>query len=186
MAAQRMCTADAFHAETQQHATNAAVMYAGSAENVHSRHRLHIEKNVWGACLAGSTEDVHSSSDQRNCMPWYWRCCLLAAQRMCTATDVLKILRAAGSTANVHSGGKCEAVFSAENFLNRQFQDGIFLISIPGKYAFLVTFIPDRQIQKQPVETSCLSSLTNCLSPLTNWPKLTEISRNGPKWAEIG
>ena len=39
-----MCTADAFHAETQQHATNAAVMYAGSAENVHSRHRLHIEK----------------------------------------------------------------------------------------------------------------------------------------------
>ena len=111
-----MCTADAFHAETQQHATNAAVMYAGSAENVHSRHRLHIEKNVWGACLAGSTEDVHSSSDQRNSMPWYRRCCLLAAQRMCTATDVLKILRAAGSTANVHSGGKCEAVFSAEKF----------------------------------------------------------------------
>ena len=123
-----MCTADAFHAETQQHATNAAVMYAGSAENVHSRHRLHIEKNVWGACLAGSTEDVHSSSDQRNCMPWYRRCCLLAAQRMCTATDVLKILRAAGSTANVHSGGKCEAVFSAEKVLNRQFQDGIFKI----------------------------------------------------------
>ena len=103
MAAQRMCTADAFHAETQQHATNAAVMYAGSAENVHSRHRLHIEKNVWGACLAGSTEDVHSSSDQRNSMPWYQRCYVLAAQRMCTATDVLKILRAAGSTANVHS-----------------------------------------------------------------------------------
>ena len=111
---------------------------------------------------------------------------MLAAQRMCTATDVLKILRAAGSTANVHSGGKCEAVFSAEKFLNRQFQDGIFLISIPAKYAFLVTFIPDRQIQKQPVETSCLSSLTNCLSPLTNWPKLTEIGRNWPKLAEIG
>ena len=129
------------HVQTQQHATNAAVMCAGSAENVHSRHRLHIEKNVWGACLAGSTEDVHSSSDQRNCMPWYRRCCLLAAQRMCTATDVLKILRAAGSTANVHSGGKCEAVFSAEKFLNRQFQDGILNFN-SGKIRILSDFHP--------------------------------------------
>ena len=48
------------HVQTQQHATNAAVMCAGSAENVHSRHRLHIEKM--------SGEHV-----------------LLAAQRMCTA-----------------------------------------------------------------------------------------------------
>ena len=67
---------------------------------------------------------------------------MLAAQRMCTATDVLKILRAAGSTANVHSGGKCEAVFSAEKFLNRQFQDGDFLNFNSGKIRILSDFHP--------------------------------------------
>ena len=66
---------------------------------------------------------------------------MLAAQRMCTATDVLKILRAAGSTANVHSGGKCEAVFSAEKFLNRQFQDGILNFNY-GKIRILSDFHP--------------------------------------------
>ena len=86
------------------------------------------------------------------------------------------VRRPVGSTANVHS--RFSHVQTQQHATNAA-------VMCAGS-AENVHSIPDRQIQKQPVETSCLSSLMNCLCPLTNWPKLTEIARNCPKLAEIG